>query len=290
MKRIPTLIAGGSAALLTVSVALFAGPQDDPPPGGAEPVRTVESSRSAVEMLLDEVALLSEEINILRRQLAEARMAASAAEEELAELRQFISDHHEFGDDFGQYRGVKAIAEREARQRRTDELRERREAHRAERAARQAEQRAGRSRENAEAERRSRFRDAGFAHIGLDVMTSRMGYSYQTREEHAVRVDYDPLIGRYLRPLGANVDLDFSSMTISGSVVNASDEVRNIGIAITFFDEYGNQVGGEIIQVNNARPDVPYPFTSTVDMALNRPFNSSSIYVLYADPIADTGS
>lgn len=74
-------------------------------------------------------------------------------------------------------------------------------------------------------------------------------------------------------------------MTISGSVLNAAEEMRNIGIAVTFFDENGNQVGGEIIQINNARPDVPYPFTATIEMALNRPFDSSSTYVLYADPV-----
>ena len=72
-------------------------------------------------------------------------------------------------------------------------------------------------------------------------------------------------------------------MTISGSVLNAADEVRNVGVAITFFDENGNQVGSETIQINNARPNVPYPFTSTLTMALNRPFSSSTTYVLYAD-------
>ena len=61
--------------------------------------------------------------------------------------------------------------------------------------------------------------------------------------------------------------------------------MRNLGIAVTFFDENGNQVGGEIIKINNARPDVPYPFTSTIEMALNRPFESSSVYVLYADRV-----
>jgi hypothetical protein len=74
-------------------------------------------------------------------------------------------------------------------------------------------------------------------------------------------------------------------MTISGSVLNAAPEARNIGVAITFFDESGNQVGSEIVQINNARPDVPYPFTSTVQMALCRAFSSSSTYVLYADPV-----
>ena len=75
-------------------------------------------------------------------------------------------------------------------------------------------------------------------------------------------------------------------MTISGSVLNAGNAPRDIGIAITFFDENGNQVGSEIVQINNARPNVPYPFTSKVDMALNRAFSTSSTYVLYADPVA----
>ena len=74
-------------------------------------------------------------------------------------------------------------------------------------------------------------------------------------------------------------------MTISGSILNAAEEVRNIGVAVAFFDENGTQVGGEIIQVNNARPDVPYPFTATIAMALNRAFTSASTYVLYADPV-----
>jgi hypothetical protein len=74
-------------------------------------------------------------------------------------------------------------------------------------------------------------------------------------------------------------------MTISGSVLNAADDVRDMGVAITFFDDNGNQVGHEIVQIKNARPNVPYPFTSRLDMALNRAFTSSSIYVLYSDPV-----
>ena len=46
-------------------------------------------------------------------------------------------------------------------------------------------------------------------------------------------------------------------------------------------------MGGEIVQVNNARPDVPYPFTATLEMALDRPFSSSSTNVLYADPAGE---
>ena len=37
------------------------------------------------------------------------------------------------------------------------------------------------------------------------------------------------------------------------------------------------------IQINNARPTAPDPLTSTLTMALNRPFSSSTTYVLYAD-------
>jgi hypothetical protein len=80
--------------------------------------------------------------------------------------------------------------------------------------------------------------------------------------------------------------IDYSRMTISGSVLNAGTETRNIGIAVAFFDDFGNQVGGETILVNNARPDVPYPFTSELKMALNRPFTSSTVYTIHADPIA----
>lgn len=289
MKRIPaSIVASGAVLLLAFSMALDAAPlQDEAPP---ESAAVAVPPRSAIEMLLDEVAGLNDEIGRLRQQLADANLRASTAESEAAELRQFLADHREFGDDFAQYQEVKAIAERETKRRRIDEMRERRDAERAARLARQAEQRAARTRENAEDQRLDRLRNAGFGHIGLDVMTGRMAYSYKTKETDSIRVDYDPILGRYLRPSGRTAELDYGTMTISGSVVNAAAAVRNIGIAIAFFDEYGNQVGGEIIQINNARPDVPYPFTSTVDMALNRAFSSSSTYVLYADPIATDDS
>jgi hypothetical protein len=67
--------------------------------------------------------------------------------------------------------------------------------------------------------------------------------------------------------------------------MSAAEDVRNIGIALVFFDAAGNQVGHETVQVENARPEVPYPFTSTIGMASDRPFASSSQYVLYSDPV-----
>ena len=59
----------------------------------------------------------------------------------------------------------------------------------------------------------------------------------------------------------------------------------SLGVAFTFFDENGNQVGAHIQEIRNARPNVPYPFTRKIDMALNRPFASHSTYVLYADTV-----
>jgi multidrug efflux pump subunit AcrA (membrane-fusion protein) len=239
----------------------------------AEPAPATEAGVSA-----QSVTLLADEVQRLVEEVAEA-------ESDLDELRQFIRDHEAYGEDFQQYRAVKAIAEREARQRQAEAARQQREEERAARRARYEAAREQRRAEQAEEERLERYEDAGFSAIGLDVFVGRTAFYYNTIETNPVRIDWDPLIGEYYRPYGARTRIDFSEMTISGSVLNAAKEVRNIGIAVTFFDEHGNQVGGQIIQINNARPDVPYPFTATVDMALNRPFDSSSTYVLYADPI-----
>ena len=74
-----------------------------------------EPEADPLQLLLDEIQQLHTEILMLRRQVAQAQMASSQAKRELAELRLFIDDHHEFGQDFQQYKAVKAIAEREAR-------------------------------------------------------------------------------------------------------------------------------------------------------------------------------
>lgn len=254
-------------------------------PAEPAPVAGAEISAESLKILVDEVQRLMEEVRALRKDLAEARLQAGEAQREIEELRRFIRDHDEYGDDFQQYRAVKAIAEREARQRRAEAARRQREEERAARRARYEAARAQRQAEQAEQKRLERYADAGFSSLGLDVFVGQTAFSYNTIETNPVRIDWDPLIGDYYRPYGPRTRIDFSEMTISGSVLNAAEEMRNIGIAVTFFDENGNQVGGEIIQINNARPDVPYPFTATIEMALNRPFDSSSTYVLYADPV-----
>ena len=245
-----------------------------------------EEQTDPLQLLLDEIAHLHAEILTLRRQTAQAQLDSSQSKRELAELRQFIDDHHELGQDFQQYNAVKAIAERAERQQRQDAARQEREAQRADRKTKWQAARAERAQREAQARQLADYRRAGFTPLGLDVYAGKMAYYYRSKNTTLYDIEYDPFLSGYFvdrdyrraRP-------DFSSMTISGSVLNASDEVRNLGVAIAFFDENGNQVGSETIQINNARPNVPYPFTSQLTMALNRPFSSSTTYVLYADSV-----
>ncbi len=245
-----------------------------------------EEQTDPLQLLLDEIARLHADILTLRRQTAQAQLDSSQSKRELAELRQFIDDHHELGKDFQQYNAVKAIAERAEREQRQDAARQEREAQRADRKTKWQAARAQRAQREAQARQLADYRRAGFTPLGLDVYAGRMAYYYRSKNTSGYDIEYDPFLSGYFvdrdyrraRP-------DFSAMTISGSVLNASDEVRNLGVAIAFFDENGNQVGSETIQINNARPNVPYPFTSQLTMALNRPFSSSTTYVLYADSI-----
>jgi hypothetical protein len=239
-----------------------------------------------VERLVAQLDALHDEIAELRRALAEARLGATTAQRQLAELRQFMADHGEFGRDFEQYQGVKAAAARDASRRASEEARQRYEQEKARRQVRMQHAREARAQERQADETLAYYGDRGFEPIGLDVYVSRIGYSYNPVDATASRIDYSPGFGNYLR-LYPGITIDYSRLTISGSVLNAAADVRNIGIAVTFFDEAGNQVGHETVQVTNARPQVPYPFTSTITMALDRPFASATHYVLYADAPAE---
>jgi len=236
-----------------------------------------------IDMLLQEIEDLQATVDALRAALAESKLEAAGWRRELEELRQFIRDSHELGRDFEQYKAIKATAQRDAQHRRLQEAREQRDVRQAQRTSRQREFMQRRAEQEAELQREQNFRDAGFSPLGFDVFLSNTAFNYQTHDGINARFDWNPLTGRYLRVYPFSNRIDFSSMTVSGSVMNTADEIRDIGIAVTFFDEAGSQVGGEIIQVNNARPQVPYPFTATIVMALDRPFTSASTYVLYAD-------
>lgn len=269
------------------------------PTTGAAPVHASQPSRSAPDVLpphtfeiktetdvmIEQIIALEDEITVLREKLAKAQLEASSAQRDLAELQQFIADHEQLGNDFAQYAAVKRAAEEQSRRHQIEETRARREAAKAEKKLRQDEARAQKRAETSERERLDQYRDAGFSPLGLEVWLGRSAYSYGTKDS-TVRVDYEPEFGSYFRP-DYRSRMDYSKMTISGSVLNSAPETRNIGVAVVFFDENGSQVGGTTVQINNARPDVPYPFTAQLDMALDRAFTSTTSYVLYADPIAE---
>jgi hypothetical protein len=244
--------------------------------------------RDPLAILAAEIERLEKVVEAQRQELARTRLEAAEAWRKLDELRQFIRDNEQLGRDFSQYRMVKAVAEREARTARAQASRQRRAAEKEAQARKREEARAKRDKQQAETNRVKGYNDKGFMALGFDVFLANMAFNYPAiNGGPPARLDWDFGMGHYLRfyphAMGWGRQIDFSSMTISGSVLNASKEVRNIGIAVTFFDENGSQVGGEIVQVNNARPDVPYPFTKTIEMALNRAFSSATAYVLYAD-------
>lgn len=242
----------------------------------------IRIEKAKLELLLDEVERVHAENNRLRRQAAEANLENAKLRRELEELQQFMADRREYGDDFARYQQVKEITLREDRRRQAEEARRERERQQEERRQGQTqrdEQRAGE-------ERLAAYRRAGFHAVGFDVFLGKMGYAYHAAGSSGVGIDYEPGIGLFYQPVNAPRQIDFSRMKLSGAVVNASDEVRNIGVAIAFFDAQGNQVGSETVRIQNARPNVPYPFNAVIDMAATGPFVSSSQWVLYADPIA----
>jgi len=249
-------------------------------PGPIAPPTDEDTTR----MLLDEVHRLQTMVDLMGEELARSRIEHAATARELDELRQFIADHHELAQDFESYTAVLAVAEEAARREAGEAARVRRDQQKIDRQERFLEARASRAARQAEEQRLRGYEDRGFLPIGQDVFAGRMAYSYGTNDTTVTTVGWRPRYGRYLRSY-PDMEVDFSSMTISGAILNATEEVRNIGVAIAFFDDQGNQVGHSMVQVNNARPDVPYPFTETIKMALNGPFASSTRYVLYADPI-----
>ena len=231
--------------------------------------------------LLDRTAALMES----NRELAKSNLALAGLEDELDDLRQFIVDHDTYGQDFTAYTKV---VEETRRQARASVVRERRAR---EEAKRQKQQEARRKLDESrkQSDLKKIYDEKGFAPIGQDVYTSRSAFFYAPYEgEDGKTIQYRPSRFGGIKAVSVpeNREVDYSSMTISGSVLNGTDLLRNIGVAFTFFDESGNQVGAEIVEIQNARPNVPYPYTRTIDMALNRPFASHSTYVLYADQVA----
>ncbi|MCH6551522.1 MAG: hypothetical protein IH804_05860, partial [Planctomycetes bacterium] len=130
--------------------------------GQTEPADTLPAAQSEIERL-------PSQSEALRLELATARMELAKARKELDELRQFILDHHQYGDAFDQYTKIRSLAESDARRRQTQALQERQAAREAERAARRQAAMEKRRHDQAEQRRLARYRKAGLRPIGLDV-------------------------------------------------------------------------------------------------------------------------
>lgn len=217
-----------------------------------------------------------------------ARLKAELAAERRArqELQRFINDHDILGPAFEQYaifkekmnraenarKAAEVKARREERKRRLQQLREQRQT------GRPTDQSAD---EDPSKTRLEQARRAGFVRIGAIVLVSEMGTVYKTETEQEVR--YSPFLGTYY--IDDDEIIDFSKLTLSGSVIHVADGPTNIGIAIAFYNRDGGQIGETTVQIEAARPGVPYPFTSKIDMASDSPFYKYSAWVLYAEPV-----
>ena len=233
-------------------------------------------------------ALLDREVQVrsLRHRIADLEVQMAKTMAQLAEMQSFVLDHDRYGTDYSQYQQVRAQAQHDAQQRAALERQARRQLER------QHKQQAAKARKDAKEQLgapgkglQQTLQTMNFGHIGQDVWRSRAAYHYQVVNSPGETVSFRPSPFGRTRVTEVQKELDWSSMTISGSLLNANKETRNIGIALAFFDEHGNQVGAETIVVNNARPGVPYPFTQTLDMAANKPFASETAWVLFSDAI-----
>ncbi len=203
---------------------------------------------------------------------------------EVAELRTFIADHERLGDDYQSYQAIlnetKRLITHQIRletKRKTDELRKTKKSRAQQRKAQQA----------AVLDPYAHLVALGFNHLGNGVMLGKSGYQYAKRDVTSERVTYVPTNGGGTRRVvksETRQQSDYSVMTISGSLLNATDTIRNVGVAFAFRDSHGNQIGQETVMVENMRPNVPYPFTSELSMASDRPFATETQWVLYSDP------
>lgn len=226
------------------------------------------------------------ELRAMRHRLADLELQLADLDAQIAEMQAFVLDHDRYGTDFSQYRLVRRQAEQEVRRRAALERRARRQLALQQKEQTKADRDAVESVAAVGKDLQETLRKMNFGLIGQGVWGSRSAYAYARVDKPGEAVNYNPSpFGRTRITSESRTELDWSKMTISGSVLNAAEETRNIGIAFAFFDEHGNQVGAETVVVNNARSGVPYPFTQKLDMAATKPFASSTSWVLFADTI-----
>ena len=159
--------------ILVIALGLFALlvllPQGSEPATAQDVEVDVQDEDDPVRLALKELHRLNEVLTELRQQLARAELEATACNQELQELRQFIVDSNQLGPDFQQYKAVREAAERESQFQQQEFLRQGREQEKADRAARMQQARAERERRRAEQDRLAFYRRRGFSHLSLDV-------------------------------------------------------------------------------------------------------------------------
>lgn len=271
----------------------------------ADPGSQINPPRSLDELtineLVDRVRILEAQLGVLRAENAQLQLKLGQSESSLAELQEFIRDHDTYGAAYEEYSFFRAQREREQRARAAAEAKARREAEREQQRLRAEEARERYRREQlarrgapvdpndpqAEAARRHDIlRRAGYTQVGESVYVSEMGTSYRTESDREVRYSY--LLGTWY--VDENEIVDFTDLTISGTVIHSASEAHDVAIAVAFYNKDGGQIGETVVRVEGARGGVPYPFTSRLDMAATGPFDTYASWVLYFDPVGGTST
>ncbi|MCP4759965.1 MAG: hypothetical protein GY876_10970, partial [Planctomycetes bacterium] len=228
------------------------------------------SLESHVGDLWSGIVSRTEQTITLRQHMKAMESSMRKVLKELESLRTFVGDHAKFGDDFSSYQAIiaetrklteakvalKRQQEQFERARRREETRQKKEADKQKRQQSKATSK--------------RLEKLGFSSVGEDVYLSKSAYAYAMRNVPEQRVFYQPGPTGEVQQLTTvenREEIDYTKMTISGSLLNAAAEIRNIGVAFVFRDTHGNQIGQETVIVENARPEIPYPFTGELVMA-----------------------
>ncbi len=285
MLQVRRLIFTLLVAFVTFGMTGIALPQDVQSDTEETTLDTLTLEEQTISELLDLYQRLAEQHNTLSAELRLLRKEVRQLTAERDELKLYIFDHEQLGVDFERYTMFKVSVEQEKRAQRAAELREKQEERKRRmielRDKRQTEKNTNSESNNPLDKRIQLLRANGFNRIGDFVFVGQMGYKYKSEEEKDLV--YSPWLETWY--IEEDTVIDYTELSLSGSIVHAELDERNLGIAIAFIDEDGAQIGQTTVEVHGARPGVPYPFTTKVIMAADRPFKTYKAWVLFADPI-----
>lgn len=280
------LALAATSALVVGALAEAQSPSPSQPPIKVSADQAIKELIDINAKLAADNQRLTGENQRLVAEIARVKLDMARIQKERDEYSNFIRDHEAYANNYEQYTFFREKADREERARQAAEAQARREAEK----LRQQQEREDRLRQRGAgnesdedsvlSKRVDVLRRAGYTRVGDRIFVGEMGYSYKTETREEIR--YSPIIDFWY------VDRDekvlYNEMTVSGSLIHAGMEERNISVAFAFFDASGAQIGTTTVRVEGAKPGTPYPFTSVVTMAGNRPFKRYSSWVLFDDP------